>query len=141
MNDEQKRVRDYILAHAALPDEYDMVIINASSETSINIFSPIDYIIIHTQEEEPQIQVRGRYRGDLKELYVLDYSALPTVPEIYLGIPLYAKEKKELCELLSIRNANGNKTKWPTAKARLKEAGYHITDGRYNNRRYSVITH
>ena len=43
MNDEQKRVRDYILSHAALPDEYDMVIINASSETSINIFSPIDY--------------------------------------------------------------------------------------------------
>lgn len=141
MNDEQKRVRDYILSHAALPDEYDMVIINASSETSINIFSPIDYIIIHTQEEEPQIQVRGRYRGDLDKLYILDYNALPIVPEIYLGIPLYAEEKKELCEILNIRNVNGNKTAWPTAKARIEEAGYQITEGRYQNRRYCIITH
>ena len=118
-----------------------MFIINASSETSINIFGQVDYIIIHTQEVAPQTQVRGRYRGDLEQLYLLDYNAIPTVPDRYLGVRLFADQKRELCEFLGFRNGSGNKTYWPTAKQKLESAGYHITDGRYQSRRFSIITH
>lgn len=140
MTEEQHRVQQYIINHAALPPEYDLVIINASSETSINIKSHIDYIVVHSQEEETQIQVRGRYRDDLEHLYLLDYNAVPIVPPEFLSKKLFTEDKAKLCEILNLRNERGNAVKWPTTKKRLGDTGYIVKEGRENNRRYVVIT-
>ena len=140
MTEEQHRAREYILAHSKLPPEYDLFIINASSETSINIFSKVDYIIIHTQEEEAQTQVRGRYRGDLDRLYLLDYITIPQVPEEFLGQKLFKEDKQDLCKALCLRSKWKRTFKWNTVKLKLEEAGYFITEDRENSRRYSIIT-
>lgn len=139
MNAEQLRVREYILKNAKLPPEYNMYIINASSETSINIFGNVDYVVVHSQEEETQIQVRGRYRGNLKKLFVYDQSFFPSIPKEYIGCRLSAEDTQKLCEYLNLRSDNGSLYKWTTVKVRLKENGYTVTDKRKNNKRYHII--
>ena len=140
MTEEQRRVREYILTNAALPPEYDMFIINASSETSINIFGDLDYIVIHNQEEETQIQVRGRYRDDLDSLYVLNYDSVPYVPAEFMGVKLFTEDKKRLCAFLSLRHKDGKKKAWTATKEALIEDGYTITEGRQDNKRFVIIT-
>lgn len=72
MTAEQQAARDYILTHEALPPQYDMVILNASSETGINIHGKVDYVVVHNQNPETRTQIRGRYRHDLERLYLWD---------------------------------------------------------------------
>ena len=139
MTDKQHNARFYILKNSELPAEYDLVIINASCETSINLYGQIDNIIIDTKEEETQVQVRGRYRHDLENLYLLDYSVFPEVPEEFLNKELFADQKKTLCETLKLRSEQGTILKWPSVKVALIEHKYTIIEKRFQNRRYSVI--
>lgn len=139
MNEEQRRVRDYIITHEELPPEYDMVILNASSETGINIYGQVDYIVIHSQMPETRTQVRGRYRLDLDRLYLLDYQSIQ-VPEEYMNRELSAKEREELCQTLAIRNENGRIVKWTTVRKRLIAAGYSVVESRRNSKRYDMVT-
>ena len=139
MNEEQRRVREYIITHEELPPEYDMVILNASSETGINIYGQVDYIVIHSQMPETRTQVRGRYRQDLERLYLLDYQSIQ-VPEEYLDRELSAEERMALCQTLAIRNENGRIVKWTTVRSTLAAAGYSVVESRRNSKRYYVIT-
>ncbi|CCX37765.1 putative uncharacterized protein [Clostridium sp. CAG:1013] len=139
MNDEQRRVRQFILDHAKLPTEYEVVIINASSETSISLYGHIDGIIIHTQQRDSQIQVRGRYRSDLETLYLLNHNGL-TLPPEYCDRKLFKGDKDDLCSLLAVRDENNRIVKWPTIKSQLETMGYTIREGREKNRRFHVIS-
>lgn len=139
MTEEQLSARDYIINQEILPPDYDIVIINASCETSINIRGKVDYIVIHSTEEEVQVQVRGRYRGDLDELYVYDKESLE-VPSEFIEIPLFKEDKDKLCEILRQTDDYKRLVKWTKTKEKLLEEGYTITEKRYNNRRYVIIT-
>ena len=139
MNPAQLAARQFILDNATLPQDYNLFIINASSETSINIYGEMDYVVVHKQEEETQIQVRGRYRGDLKRLFVYDQTCFPRIPEEFIGCELYKDEKDILCAYLNLRNEKGEQYKWPTVKKRLIENGYSVKDGRRNDLRYNII--
>ena len=139
MSEEQIAVRDYILFYEELPPQYDMVILNASSETGINIYGQVDYIVVHNTMPDTRTQVRGRYRGDLDRLYLLDYQSIQ-VPEEYMNRELSAQEREELCQILAIRNENGRVVKWTTVKSRLVAAGYTVVESRRNSKRYYVIT-
>lgn len=141
MTQEQTAARDYILSHEEIPPAYNLLIINASSETSINIRGNIGYMVIHSQENEPRVQVRGRYRGDLELLYLLDYAAAPVVPDRFMGRKLFREEKDTLSEILGVRGKSGRALKWTGTKERLIEAGYSITESRERSRRYAIITH
>lgn len=140
MSEGQQKAREHILNNSELPPEYDLVIINASAETCINLNGHIDYIMTHTTEKEAQIQVRGRYRNDLKQLYVLDYKACGEVPEEFLGRKLFTPDKKQLCSIMQLRTDGKNPANWPTVKQRLLNCGYVIEEGRENNLRYAIIT-
>lgn len=140
MTEEQRDARDYILKNEMLPPEYDVVVINASSETSINIRGKIDYIVIHSTEEEVRVQVRGRYRDDLEELYVYDRKSSLEVPPEFLDVRLFTEEKEELCEILRVRDEWGKLMKWTKTKERLLAEDYTIIEKRYNNRRYAIIS-
>ena len=48
MTEEQLAVRDSILQEYKIPDAYNFLIINSSSETSIKIKSPVDYVIVNS---------------------------------------------------------------------------------------------
>lgn len=139
MTAEQLSARQYILENELLPPQYDLVIINASSETSINIRGQVDYIAINTTEPEVRTQVRGRYRSDLDLLYLFDSESLE-VPEEYMEKPLFKSDRNKLCELLQMKDEWGRIVGWTTVKKRLQEEGYIITEGRPNNRRYYVIS-
>lgn len=141
LTEEQKDVLSYIVKEQSLPSQYNLFLINASCETSINIFSPVDYIIVHKQEEEAQIQVRGRYRNNLKRLYYLDYSKLPEFPVSSMGKRLYADERRSLCRLLNLRNESGRLCMWSTVERKLVEAGYQVKNGKDKIGRYRIVTH
>lgn len=139
MTEEQMQARKYILKQEQLPSDYDVVIINASSETSINIRGRIDYVVIHSTEKEVRVQVRGRYRGDLEELYVYDKNSLE-VPTEFLDTPLFKEDKTALCQILQQTDDFNKLVKWTKTKEKLLEEGYTITEKRYNNRRYAIIS-
>lgn len=141
MNEEQLAVRQSILKDFILPEQYNLLLINASSETSIKIKSHIDYVIVHSADEDTQIQVRGRVNSDLATLYLpcLNPQDL-TVPAEFLNKRLFTSEKSELCEILNRRNAYNRQFRWPTIKNMLIDCDYIISEGRHNNLRYAVIT-
>ena len=139
MTDAQKEAREYIISNEELPPQYDMVIINASSETGINIYGKVDYIVVHNQQEETQIQIRGRYRKDLDRLYVLDYNSIQ-VPGEYLDCELSAERREQLCYDIEIRDDKGRVYKWNTVKKRLIAAGYSVVETRHNSKRFFIIT-
>lgn len=139
MTDAQRKAREYIISKEELPPQYDMVIINASSETGINIYGNVDYIVVHNQQEETQIQIRGRYRKDLDRLYLHDNNAIK-VPEEYLDCELSVERRKQLCYDIDIRNDKGSTYKWNTVKKRLESVGYSIVEKRRNNKRFYIIT-
>lgn len=138
MTDAQREAREYIISNEELPPQYDMVIINASSKTGINIYGEVDYMVVHSQEEETQIQIRGRYRQDLNRLYLLNYNSIQ-VPEKYLDCELSAEQREELCQVIGLRDLKGRVYKWSTVKSRLTAAGYSIVEKRHNNKRFYII--
>ena len=140
MTQEQIEARNYILEKKELPPQYDLVIINASSETSISIFGQMDYIIVHNHDEDTRTQVRGRYRNTLQTLYVLDYDGIIKVPNDFLDRDLFTEEKAELCAILNIHDSKGRRVGWTTVRKKLVDAGYTLTDRRYNSRRCVVIS-
>ena len=142
MTEEQLAVRKEVLENSSIPPQYNLLIINASSETSIKIKSRVDYVITHTRSEDSQIQVRGRVNSDLERMYVLSDEACEIeVPEEFLNRDLFAEDKKALCKALSICKPEKEEIyAWTGIKPRLIESGYVLTNGRRNNKWYVEIT-
>ena len=129
MSAEQLRVREYILKNEAIPDEYDLFILNVSSETAINIRSHMDYFIAHTTNETHIVQSRGRYRGNLQRFYVLDKkTGSVEVPEEFLNRRLYKEDKKAMREALGIRNNKHNLLPWEDLIPLLSNCGYSVIE-------------
>ena len=141
MTEEQYAARDYILQNEQLPPQYDLFIFNASCETSINIRGKVDYFIAHTTIPTHITQSRGRYRGDLEILYVLDHDCAEpiTVPEEFLDIQLFKEDQRELRVRLSIKDKKGHYLAYDKQWERLETSGYVIDTGRDQNRRYVII--
>ena len=69
MNEEQKAVRESILTTGIIPDGIDVLIINGSYETGINIKNEnIELVIVNSTDVDTQIQARSRVRKDIKAL-------------------------------------------------------------------------
>lgn len=140
MNDEQLAVRRSMLNNYAIPSEYNLVFINASSETSLKIKSPVDYVIVHNTNYDTQVQVRGRVNNDLARLYLPDndLSAF-TVPDEFLNRPLFVEDKNKLCEIVNQRNPYNRRFGWPTVREMLIDCGFDISERRIDNKRVSII--
>lgn len=148
LSKEQKEMRKYIIENREMPPDIDVLFINKSCETSITIGegektkNPIDYMIIHSKEEDTVIQARGRYRNDLNTLYYLEPSVYDKVdvPESWLNRPLNKNDKDDLCTFLGLKdNANGRLLKWTSIKKVLKANNYDVCDKRINGERCSFI--
>ena len=141
MTEEQLSVRDSVLKNFAIPEAYNLLIINSSSETSLKIKTRVDYVIVNSTNDDTQVQVRGRVNSDLKCLYLLNDGTEPIVlPDEYIGVPLFVKDKSKPCDFVNLKDPYNVKYKWPTVRTVLNDCGYQITDGRENNKRYSIIT-
>jgi len=140
MNEEQLEVRRSILEEWVIPPQYDLLIINSSSETSLKIKSQVDYVIVNSSNADTQTQVRGRVNSDLQTLY-LPTDGVPTVnvPVEFLGRQLFKADKDALVRVLDLRNPNNRLCGWTTVKHILIDNDYTITEGRSGNLRYSII--
>ena len=141
MSEAQLEVRRSVLEDWVIPPQYDLLIINSSSETSLKIKSPVDYVIVHSSNPDTQIQVRGRVNGDLQTLF-LPMEGVPTVtvPAEFLGKQLFRTDKDALLKALDLRNpANNRPYGWATVKGILIDNDYTITESRSNNLRFAII--
>lgn len=142
MEENQLAARKEILENSAIPPQYNFLIINSSSETSIKIESHVDYVIVDCKDEDSQVQVRGRVNSDLERLYVpSDKVSSLDVREDFLNRKLFDLDKEALCEDLCIYKPGKKEIyKWPGIRKRLLEFGYILKDGREDNKRYTIIT-
>ncbi len=105
--------------------------------------SRVDYIIINSSHEDTQIQVRGRYTGDLDIIYLPAMADMIQVkiPDAFLARRLFREDKEKLCRILNIRNSRNNRLcGWTTIRRILIDSDYQILDARFQNRHYSIIT-
>ena len=144
MNEEQLKVREYLKENCKLPEDIDILIINRSYETGINIFDEeIEHMIIHTSEKDVQIQVRGRLRMNLPFLYL--YKSNEKIGEIelkekYIGKKLFSEEQEKLVEELNIIK-NGRQLKIRAICNLLEEQFWKIERGKSGSKRYIVLKH
>lgn len=125
---------------------YDILLYNAAMERGVSIKDEsFRVVIVHSSEEDVQIQAAGRFRFDGLRKYVLadeedrlrGYQLRTTIdkktgkvtdeiviPRQWLDIPLTTQDKKDL-----IDDIGYNKT-WRALKPDLIELGYEIKDTR-----------
>lgn len=141
MTQEQLAARDYILTNERVPPQYDLFIFNKSCETSINLRGHLDYIIVHSREEDTRTQARGRYRDDLDVLYVYepDVEQDIVVPDDFLDVSIYKEDKTKLRAQIDMKDAKGHPMPYNQLFMLVEASGYQLEHGRKNNRPYIII--
>lgn len=140
MNEEQLNAREHLLEFEAIPPQYDLLIINASCETAINIRSHIDFFIVHNTNQTHITQARGRYRANLDTLYLLDKEkGTIYVPPEYLDRKLFKEDKDALIKELAIKNDKGRFIPWYKLSQMITDSGYTFSEGRDDDRPYIII--
>lgn len=127
MSETQLAVRKAILSTQRIPEDIDVLFINAAYETSLNILNEdFNTMVIHSGSPDVRIQVRGRLRHDINTLYVYDASQKHIIdyfPEEYYGCFLTTKETTEIVNKMNLTDSKGNKLHWPSIKAELQNEG------------------
>ena len=127
-------MREHLLEYESVPPEYDILIINASCETAINIRSHMDYFIVHNANPTHITQARGRYRDNLDTLYLLDKEkGSVIIPESFLNRKLFKEEKAALIAEL------GRYIPWKSLSQRITDSGYTFQEGKSSDRPYIII--
>ena len=143
MTHEQINLRNYIINNRKMPDDIDVLFINKSAETSISINGDIDFMIIHSTDPDTQVQARGRFRSDLKKVYLHDDSGKYELKlhDRWLGIPLDKNGKNNLCDELKLKNhKNGRQLNWTSVKKILIDNGYEVTEKKSGSKRWTIIS-
>lgn len=148
MSREQMAVRKSLIRDEKIPEDVQVLVINAAYETGLNIRpekSRLDYIVVHDKNEATQVQVRGRYRGDIETVYYRrePEDGLGEIPEDviapYLGRRLTSDDKKRLCGELGFKDKRGRTLGWRTVKPLLEAQGYEVLEKKSGGDRYTVI--
>lgn len=145
MDDSQLRLRNEILTTEKIPDDVDLLVINAASETSIKIKSHVDFIVIHNTNSDEITQVRGRYCGDLDQVFIHEQEIKNTtflweMPPEYLDRKLSADDNEKLRSEYPIHYSNGKAIGWCIYKIILKNSGYDVTESNSHGYNYTVIS-
>lgn len=150
MDGYQKEVRQAIIEKGIIPEGINVLIINSSYETGINIKDKnIEIVIVNSTDEDTQIQSRSRVRKDIKLLMIRtklkEDIEIPSIiiPEKYLDIALTTDDKKKLCEEVKLISEKGRLVKWSDLKKEIIEQDYKVYEDRgtiIRNKRTSTIT-
>lgn len=123
----QESVRSTILSSEHIPDEIDVLIINAAYETSLNIRNEeFRTMLIHNSSPDVQTQVRGRLRHDIDNLYLYDcahQSISHYFPAEYLNRNLTREDTNAIVEMMNLKNKDGRLLKWPSIAELLSKDG------------------
>ena len=129
MNDYQYSVRKSIIETGLIPDNVDVLIINSSYETGINIKEEnIELVIINSTNIDTQIQARARVRKNIKALLLRsseDFEDIViTIDDKWLNRKLTKEERDQLCEEYPLYNEDNRLRKWSYLKDVLENSGY-----------------
>ena len=134
----------YIIESNEFPENVDVLFINKSMETAINIYTPVPNVVVHSANKSAQVQARGRIRNDIENLYVLTpdtrYIDL-TDRRIndFFNKPLDVEQKAALVQVVGLKDSQSHKVGWPTLKKALCENGCTILTHRMGTKNYDVI--
>lgn len=145
LSEEQLKLRDIIIKEQKFPDGLDVLLINKSMETSINIKTPVENVVVYSEKYSTQVQARGRIRNDIECFYVLDQASrevnlLDKAIQPYIGVPLDVPKKKEFVTIVGLKDKQGHKTGWTTLKKALIECGCTVSITRIGTKNYDVVT-
>lgn len=143
MTKRQYETRNYIIENAAIPETVDVLLINKSCETSINIKSHVDYIVVHSGDPDVQTQTVGRYRNDLDDLYLYNVESWEDIelPEEMLGVQLFKEDIIQYVEQQNVRDEKGRLVSQPTFISYLKDSGYDVVSKKVKGgKRYHIVT-
>ena len=133
LDNRQWEIWDSILQDAKIPDETEILMINASCQTGVNIKSHVDFMVIDEWDEDTITQARGRVRSDIDRLYlpskVPDYFYLPSD---LLGFPIYQEDKIKVIDAINVRN-DGHLKKWITVSNLIRESDTYCFAKNKNN--------
>lgn len=147
MSDKQWKTVNSLVNNDAIPDDVQVLILNAAYQTGLNIDpkkSHLDYVIIHNTNKDAQTQARGRYRGDIDTVYLKSNNTIckevnPDTILPFLDRELNQTDKDKLCEVIGFMNSKGRLYKWPTIKKVLIQQGYSIADKKSGSERSVII--
>ena len=154
MNGDQCKLRDTILGKEVMPQDLDLLVINAASQTCIKIQPdnrPIDFMIVHNCNEEIKTQVRGRYNADLQDFYYHNVEEGNDnlvrdnpLPEHYLNRRIYSEDWKEICAYYRAHKPHGGTYGKETIIKMLQENGFQVSepkkDSKNGGKMYRIIT-
>lgn len=143
MDKRQYTVRKHIIEQAAIPDDVDILLINKSCETSINIKSHVDYIVVHSSQDDVQTQAIGRYRNDVDLVYLYNPYIWDDIilPNEMLNTPLYKEDVDNYIEKLDIRDEQGHLMKQPTFLKHITMWDYEVqAKKKKGGKRYHIIS-
>lgn len=143
MTKQQYETRNYIIENAAIPENVDVLLINKSCETSININSHVDYIVVHSSDPDVQTQTVGRYRNDLEDLYLFNLESWEDIvlPPEMLNVPLFKEDIINFVTQQNVRDENGRLVSQPTLISYLKDSGYDVVAKKIKGgKRYHIVT-
>lgn len=142
MDKAQQIINDSVINDSIIPDDVDVLFINKSCETSVNIESHLDFIIVHDANLDVQTQVRGRYRNDLDNLYCYDSNVLDDIelPETMLNTKLTKADIDQYIKENDIRGFDRHIMKQPSFLKDLENQGYKIEKKKSGSTRYVLIS-
>jgi len=143
MDKQQQVVRNYVISNEEIPENVDVLLINKSCETSINIKSHVDYMIIHSSQSDVQTQALGRYRNDLDDLYLYELEAddIVIIPPEMLDKPLFKEDINLFIKEQNIRDYYGRLMKQPMFLEYIIYYGYSVKSGKIKGgKRYNIIS-
>lgn len=131
MTQRQIDVREHIVNYHMIQSDVDILLINAACQTGVNIKNDdIDFMIVHSSNQNVITQVRGRLRDDLHTLYTYDIACLDfpnPVPIEYLNVPLTKEKTEAVCAEVRLMKPRKNEHyQWGKTKDYLNENGYKV---------------
>lgn len=147
LTDRQHTIINTLIEEEKIPDDIQVLLINAAYETGLNIRpekSHLDYIVVHSSDPNVQIQARGRYRGDLDVLYCRSKTLTYEIPDEiivpYLDRWLDREERDELICKLDFKDERGHKMSWKKFCKVLDDNGYNDHNKKSGSKRYWKVT-
>lgn len=146
MNDRQNAIVDTLVKEERIPDDVQVLLINAAYQTGLNIRpekSHLDYIIVHSSDQSVQVQARGRYRGDIDVLYrkvkdpVYEISEEKIAP--YLSEWMDKKQRDTFLDVVGLKDDHGRPVSWKKFCEIVGARGYGNDQKRTRDKRFWMI--
>ena len=145
MDKEQLDAVECVTKYEKIPNNVQVLIINAAYETGLNIKSQVDYVVVNDSNEDTQTQVIGRMRHDIDTVYLLDKAnnlvwISGKQMEGWLDKPLTVEDKDRLCAELGFKDKWNRPLGWTSIKKSLKFSFFKVTEKRTKKERYTIVS-